>query len=126
MLKATIGSLQRTQPERTTTSDAKQPSWIQRQIVPYIQAVSRRACTHPIHTLVFVALIASTTYIGLLESPLFEPPATTDTAAGPVDFSSLLGGSKTLHIGADTAWKWQNGERAVESPREKVGIPVFE
>jgi len=123
MLKATIGSLRRKDVEKLATP--KQPTWPQRQIILYLQAISRRACTHPIHTLVLVALIASTTYIGLLESPLFEPPAITDTSAGPVDFTSLLSGSKCLHIGADTAWKWQNGEHAAETPRDKASSSLM-
>lgn len=120
MLQATIGSLRGKKGSAERSSGPKHVSWLQRQVVPYLQAASRSACTHPIRTLVLVALVASTTYMGLLEGPLFEPPATTDTPTGPVEFGSLLAGSKTLHIGPDTAWKWQNGEHAAGVSRDKV------
>jgi len=94
--------------------------WLDRQIVPYLQALSSRACTHPIHTIVFIALLASTTYIGLLETSLFEPPISIDTTAGHVDFTALLVGSKLLYLGADTNWKWQNGDHDGQIPVESV------
>jgi len=118
MLKATLGSLRRKDVEKSSTP--RQPTWLHRRIVPSLQAISSRACTDPILTLIVVALVATVTYMGLLEGPLFEAPAITDTLAGPVDFTSLLSGSKCLHIGADTAWKWQNGDHAAEMPRDKV------
>jgi len=68
--------------------------------------VSTRACSHPIHTIVFVALIASTTYIGLLEGSLFERSIGVNTV-GKVDFGYLQNGSKKLRTGQETSWKWQ-------------------
>lgn len=93
--------------------DPKKPGWHNRQVTPYLQSVSRKACTHPIHTIVFCAILASTTYIGLLETGLFEPkPA---NAAGQVDYEALASGSRHLHVGPETAWKWQVEERVGES-----------
>lgn len=81
-----------------------QPGWLNRQFTPVLQALSRRACIHPIHTVVIVAFLASTTYIGLLEGSLFDGLA---TRAGKADWTSLVEGSRQLYVGEDTAWKWQ-------------------
>lgn len=59
--------------------------------------------------------MASTSYINLLETSLFEPPQSNDVAAGKVDFSSLLSGSKTLHASTENGWKWQNGEDEIDA-----------
>lgn len=81
-------------------------------------SLSRRACIHPIYTLVFVAILASTTYLGLLESSLFDRQTTVSHAVGRVDFNTLLQGSKNLFVGEETGWKWvseDNGrERAID------------
>jgi hydroxymethylglutaryl-CoA reductase (NADPH) len=42
------------------------PGFYNRQITPYLQTVSHKACTHPVYTLSFFAILASTTYISLL------------------------------------------------------------
>ena len=75
---------------------------------------------HPIYTILFVAIMASTSYIGVLESDLLEPPASTSTTAGQVDLSAVLAGSKTLHASASNGWKWQNGEVDVEATQGAV------
>ena len=82
-------------------------SWLKRQITPTLESISRRACTHPIHTVVFVALLASTTYIGLLEGKLFGQESDGGHISSRSDWSALLRGSKDLCVGEHTAWKWQ-------------------
>lgn len=89
--------------------DPSKPGWYNRQVTPVLQSVSRRACRHPINTIVFFAIVASSTYIGLLETGLFKPDPV--TAAGKVDFSALAAGSRRLHVGPETAWKWQTDEQ---------------
>lgn len=79
------------------------PSWINRRLTPLFQLLSRVACSHPIQTVVIVALLASSTYISLLEESLFDASRTVRKA----DWSSLVEGSRTLKTGPDTAWKWQ-------------------
>ncbi|KAK4982252.1 3-hydroxy-3-methylglutaryl-coenzyme A (HMG-CoA) reductase isozyme, partial [Elasticomyces elasticus] len=86
-------------------TDPNKPGWYNRQITPYLQGISRRACTHPIHTIVFFAFIASTTYISLLETGLFEPAPV--HAPGHVDFKALSAGSRRLHLGQETEWRWR-------------------
>jgi len=85
--------------------DPAKPGPYSKHITPLLQSVTRRTCTHPIHSIVFCALIASTTYIGLLETGLFEP--STKFNNNQVDFSALSQGSRTLHAGPETVWEWQ-------------------
>lgn len=84
-----------------------QPSWIRRQIVSGLQSISRRACVHPIHTLVVIAILASTTYVGLLEGSLLDTSKDPRSVAGQVDADALLQGSRNLRLGESTSWKWQ-------------------
>ena len=93
-----------------TTEPAAPPIWLNRKVTPLIQALSRRACLHPIHTVVIVAFLASTTYIGLLESSLFG--SIEAHAGGKADWSSLIEGSRQLRVGSETKWKWQASDTA--------------
>ena len=107
MLKRTVNTVRRGSSGSKVTIT---PSWFQTAFIPRLQSVSHAACTHPIHTIAFVAVLASTTYIALLESSLFEPPTPTHLSPGQVDIASFLGGSKTLRASQDTGWRWQNGD----------------
>ena len=92
--------------------DPSKPGRYNRQITPFLKSVSNRACTHPIHTIVFFAIVASTTYISLLETGLFEPSLA--SAADKVDYSALATGSRRLHLGPETSWKWQSEEQGAQ------------
>lgn len=107
-------------PVEEQSQQASSPSGLQKRITPYIQSISTRASLHPINTIAFVALLASTIYIALLESSLFDLPASSKAAAGQVDIPSLLAGSKTLYLSQDTSWKWQNGDS--DAYRDAVGV----
>ena len=88
------------------------PSYLNRQISPLLEALSRRSCTHPIHTIVFVLLLASTSYLGLLEGSLFDTDDT-NSVAGSIDLQSLVDGGRTLKLSDETSWKWQIDTRGV-------------
>lgn len=93
---------------RSTEEDQEShPSWIRRQVVSGLQSISRRACVHPIHTLVVIAILASTTYVGLLEGSLLDSSRDVQSVAGQVDTDALLVGSRNLRLGESTSWKWQ-------------------
>ena len=96
------------------------PGWLRRQITPILESLSHRACVHPIQTLVFVALLASTTYISLLEEGVFWRVNDASSSSPGTDWNSLLQGSKDLCLGKHTGWKWQaeDGGRCLED--EKV------
>lgn len=82
---------------------AEPPSWLQTKIAPLLQVVSKITSSHPIHTVVVVALLASSSYLGLLEESLFDATRTVRKA----DWSSLAEGSRSLHAGPQSSWKWQ-------------------
>lgn len=88
------------------------PIWLNKKVTPLLQTLSRRAYLHPIHTIVIVAVLASTTYMGLLEGSLFDS-VKTDTL-GKADWASLNEGSRQLRVGSETGWKWQTSDP--ESP----------
>ncbi|KAF2723562.1 hmg1, hmg-CoA reductase [Polychaeton citri CBS 116435] len=94
-------------------TDPKQPGFYNRRITPYLQSISSTACTHPIHTLAFFAILASTTYISLLETGFFRP-STPAGGLGTVDFAAVEAGSRRLHLGQETGWKWQLEENGSE------------
>lgn len=80
------------------------PSWLNTKITPLLQLLSKITSSHPIHTVVVVALLASSTYLGLLEESLFDATISVRKA----DWSSLTEGSRSLRAGPDSAWKWQS------------------
>lgn len=83
------------------------PGYFHRHITSVLQTVARQAFTHPIHTIVFVALLASTSYIGVLEGTLFDPTSSTSNTSQATDLSSLVDGARQLKVGEATGWKWQ-------------------
>ncbi|OLN85448.1 3-hydroxy-3-methylglutaryl-coenzyme A reductase [Colletotrichum chlorophyti] len=87
-------------------AQATAPSWLNKKITPALKFLSKAACSHPIHTVVIVAVLASTSYVGLLRESLFDATISVRTA----DWSSLTEGSRRLQAGPETAWKWQNVE----------------
>jgi hydroxymethylglutaryl-CoA reductase (NADPH) len=96
------------------------PLWLSRQITSFLLSLSRRACTHPIHTIVFVSLLASTTYIGLLEGSLFDQVATLDGTSSRTEWGSLVEGSRKLWVGPQTGWKWQLDDAGRSSEAAEV------
>jgi hydroxymethylglutaryl-CoA reductase (NADPH) len=106
-------------------SSSPEPSWLNKQITPLLQTLSRRACIHPIHTVVIVALLASTTYIGLLDGALFEPGER--SRAGRAEWSSLIEGSKQLQLGDETGWMWQSrdSESSVDAGSQHLALLTF-
>ena len=107
MLRATFTARRR---GADTPAVSNTPAWFLNGFTPWLQSASKWACTHPIYTVLCLGIMASTSYISLLETSLFEPPASTDMVAGGVDSAALLSGSKTLHASPQNGWKWQNGE----------------
>ncbi|SPO02420.1 probable 3-hydroxy-3-methylglutaryl-coenzyme A reductase [Cephalotrichum gorgonifer] len=94
------------------------PSWLNKKVTPLLRLLSRLACMHPIHTVVIVALLASTTYVGLFQERLLDLSWNVDKA----DWSSLVDGSRSLRAGPETAWKWQ----AVESDSRLNPDPSYD
>ncbi|EEH34744.2 3-hydroxy-3-methylglutaryl-coenzyme A reductase [Paracoccidioides lutzii Pb01] len=101
-------------------ADSADAGWLNRRLTQGLQAVSRRACLHPIHTIVVIAVLASTTYVGLLEGSLFD--AVRDVGAGPgqLDVEPLLKGARNLRLGEATGWRWQVDDTAEVEGNEAV------
>ncbi|TQS35448.1 hypothetical protein Golomagni_04131 [Golovinomyces magnicellulatus] len=114
-------------PTRQSGSDselAAGPQFINKRITPLVQSLSRRACLYPIHTVVIVALLASTTYIGLLESSIFD--GVNSITGGNIDFESLQAGSRQLRAGPETDWKWLLTDSNVhDSDTDHLSILTF-
>ncbi|KAJ5420344.1 hypothetical protein N7465_002863 [Penicillium sp. CMV-2018d] len=73
-----------------------------RAVTTGLHLLSRTACLHPIHTICTIAILASTTYIGVLKDSLFHAPG----SVGKADWGSLIAGSRNLISSAETGWKW--------------------
>ncbi|CAK7231055.1 3-hydroxy-3-methylglutaryl-coenzyme A (HMG-CoA) reductase isozyme [Sporothrix curviconia] len=85
-------------------AQAASPSWLNKKLTPLLQLLSSLTSSHPIHTVVIVAVLASSTYMGLLEESIFDASRSVRRA----DWSSLSEGSRSLRVSSDTAWKWQS------------------
>jgi hydroxymethylglutaryl-CoA reductase (NADPH) len=72
-----------------------------------VQTLSKRACIHPIHTIVIIALLASTTYVSILENSLFDRSAMRWAFGGSKKNLSLMDGSARVAVGEETQWKWK-------------------
>lgn len=70
-------------------------------------AISRLSLSSPIITLVIIAVLASTSYVGLLQESLFDTGIQSATEHGKIDAESLLKGSRTLELSKNTGWKWR-------------------
>ncbi|KAF7953730.1 uncharacterized protein EAE97_001129 [Botrytis byssoidea] len=95
----------------STTETNASPIWLNKKVTPLLQLLSRRACLHPIHTIVIVAVLASTTYMGLLDSSLFD--SVKASGADKATWSSLVAGNRQLQISSETAWKWQTSDAEI-------------
>ena len=96
------------------------PGYLNQQITRILQLVSRNAFTHPIHAIVFVALLASTSYVGLLEGSLFDHTSLGNDI-GSTDLNSLVEGGRRLQLGEQTSWKWQTDNGGIDDPDTVCG-----
>lgn len=87
--------------------ESSERGWFNIRVTKFLQAVARRACIHPIHTIVVVALLASTTYVGLLDGSLFDSAKGGKNRPDHLDVSNLLQGGRNLRLGESTGWRWQ-------------------
>ncbi|KAI1937694.1 3-hydroxy-3-methylglutaryl-coenzyme A (HMG-CoA) reductase isozyme [Ophidiomyces ophidiicola] len=90
-----------------SSADSAEAGWLNRHVTKGLQTAARRACVHPIYTIVVIALFASTTYVGLLDGTLFDPVKEATYSPGHVDVGALLEGGRNLRLGEETSWRWQ-------------------
>lgn len=106
------------------TSQDGHPSWLNHKITSNLLSVSHQACMHPIHTVVAIALLASTSYVGLLQQSLFDTAGQSSHLQGHVDVNSLLEGGRTLELSSRTSWRWQYYGTFVPQQTDQVSIVV--
>jgi hydroxymethylglutaryl-CoA reductase (NADPH) len=100
-----------------SSEKARHPAWYDRHLAPVLLWVAKKACTHPVHTIVMVACVASYSYLGVLDQGLLQR---TENPAGKVDFDTLLVGSQRLRLGKETAWKWEAEDITAAAKYEQV------
>ena len=101
---------------------SSKPGYINRQITSILQGLASQAFTHPIHTIVSVAVLASTSYIGLLEGSLSGLPESVSGPLGSASLGSLLENGRNLSIGVESSWRWKVVSEAFRGATD--GIPV--
>ncbi|KAK6338707.1 3-hydroxy-3-methylglutaryl-coenzyme A (HMG-CoA) reductase isozyme [Orbilia brochopaga] len=78
---------------------------------PFFSPLSKRACAHPIHTIVAIALLASATYVALLEVSLFENTSDDSLGWGFGGYRSndwtktALNGAQTMQLNSEAEWQ---------------------
>jgi len=96
------------------SGEKNSPGWYDRHFSPVLLSIAKKACSHPIHTIVLIACAASYSYLGALNEGLLESSGIA-RAPGKVDFNTLLAGSKRLHVGEETGWKWELEQAPIEA-----------
>ncbi|KAF8477544.1 hydroxymethylglutaryl-coenzyme A reductase-domain-containing protein [Kalaharituber pfeilii] len=86
-------------------------------ITPPLLGISKRACTHPIHTIGFIGLLASTTYVSILENSLFE-------GFGSRDGVVNLGYGQKSVILEEGRWKEVGQVNGVETQPQFALLPL--
>ncbi|KAI2604644.1 3-hydroxy-3-methylglutaryl-CoA reductase [Hypoxylon sp. NC1633] len=96
------------------------PSRLNQKVTPVLQFVSKIACLHPIHTIVVVALLASTTYVGVVKESLLD----VTRIARNADWSSLVEGSRSLRTGPENSWRWQSFDLDSTIPKDNEHLAL--
>lgn len=104
-----------------SSEKARHPAWYERHFAPVLLWIAKKACTHPVHTIVVVAFAVSTSYVGVLEQGLLQR---SESSAGKLDFDTLLGGSQMLRLGKETGWKWEAVDTAIGNNYKEVGYAL--
>jgi hydroxymethylglutaryl-CoA reductase (NADPH) len=105
-------------------SNSAPPSWLNKWISPFLHSLTKQSCNHPIHTIVFILLLASTSYVGFLEGGLSRPKSF-NSSSGSIDFENLVDGSRQLKLSQETSWRWQQDTRkldGIDTVREFFGL----
>ncbi|KAI0876888.1 3-hydroxy-3-methylglutaryl-coenzyme A reductase [Hypoxylon argillaceum] len=90
------------------------PSKANKKITPVLQFFSKLACSHPVHTIVVIALLASTAYVGVMRESLLDATRNVRNA----EWSSLADGSRNLRTGPETGWRWQAFDSSAKAPKD--------
>ncbi|KAH9894555.1 3-hydroxy-3-methylglutaryl-coenzyme A reductase [Xylariomycetidae sp. FL2044] len=97
------------------------PSKMKLRVTPVLQFLSKIASSHPIQTICIVALLASTTYVGVVKESLLD----LSRNARKAEWSSLLEGSRQLVTGPETSWKWQGYDPNMNSSKDADNLALI-
>jgi hydroxymethylglutaryl-CoA reductase (NADPH) len=100
--------------EQAANGQPVPPSRVNKKITPLLQLVSKIACLHPIYTICVIAILASTTYVGVVKESLVDATRSVRRA----EWDSLVEGSRSLIVGPETAWKWQGFDADAPIPND--------
>ena len=107
-------------------TDPNKPGSYNRRVTPWLQSISHKASTHPVYSIAFVVMIGSGLYANLLATGFFQPsPA---SSASKIDIAALSAGSRRVHLGPETAWKWaleenaNNGKKAAYEGEDELAL----
>ncbi|KAH8596717.1 hydroxymethylglutaryl-coenzyme A reductase-domain-containing protein [Bisporella sp. PMI_857] len=101
----------------------QKPGWLNKKITPLIETLSRRSYLHPIHTVVIVTVLASTSYLGVIDNSIFSTVKT--NGVGKAHWSSLIEGSRQLRVGEETGWKWQPTDHDSPIPTDEDHLALL-
>ena len=105
---------------QSATPQAKTtPTWFVHSVSPILLSVAKKACTHPIHTIVTVAFLGSYSYLGVLDNSLLD---TENVHSGGVDLQALFASSKQLKVGGETNWQWQIEETSTGAQAQELAL----
>jgi hydroxymethylglutaryl-CoA reductase (NADPH) len=90
------------------------PSKANKKLTPILQFFAKLSCSHPVHTIVVIALLASTAYVGVMRESLLDVTRNVRNA----EWSSLVEGSRVLRTGPETSWKWQAFDSNRKIPKD--------
>ncbi|KAI1827467.1 3-hydroxy-3-methylglutaryl-coenzyme A reductase [Xylaria intraflava] len=93
------------------------PSKANKKITPILQFFARLSCSHPVHTIVVIALLASTAYVGAMRESLLDATRNAKNARN-AEWSSLVEGSRVLSTGPEVGWRWQAFDSNVKVPKD--------
>ncbi|KAK9416401.1 putative 3-hydroxy-3-methylglutaryl-coenzyme A reductase [Seiridium unicorne] len=93
------------------------PSKLNKKVTPFLQFVSKIACLHPIYTICVIAILASTTYVGVVKESLVDATRSVERAEW-----DLAEGSRSLIAGPETSWKWQSFDAHVPKEADHLAL----
>lgn len=105
---------------QSATPQAKTtPTWFAHSVSPVLLSIAKKACTHPIHTIVTIAFLGSYSYLGVLDKGLLD---TASAHTGRADLQTLLAGSKQLRVGPETNWQWHVEETSAGAQARELAL----
>ncbi|KAH6989869.1 hydroxymethylglutaryl-coenzyme A reductase-domain-containing protein [Ilyonectria destructans] len=98
------------------SSQKANTSWLNKKVTPFLQLLPRLTSVNPIPVVTFVALLASFTYIVLLEDTLSGAANGFAAESTETKWPSLVRGSRRLRVTPDSNWTWHGDDSELSPP----------